>query len=102
MYYLFFVEDNYNVRFDLTPRHLYSVSLLEDSAFKYTPSYDEVNSKFTLTFKKPQSKHKIDYWVNRAYQTIRDWNALPDSLISSAEGAEDGVAKLASLVRAGD
>ena len=23
-------------------------------------------------------------------QTIRDWNTLPDSLISSAEGAEDG------------
>ena len=33
-------------------------------------------------------------------QTIRDGNALPDSLISSAEGAEDGVAKLTSLVRA--
>ena len=30
-------------------------------------------------------------------QIIRDWNALPDSLISSAEGAEDG-----SLVRARD
>ena len=25
-------------------------------------------------------------------KTIRDWNALPDSLISSAEGAKDGVA----------
>ena len=25
-------------------------------------------------------------------RAIRDWNALPDSLISSAEGAEDGVA----------
>ena len=35
-------------------------------------------------------------------QTIRDWNALPDSLISSSEGAEDGVAKFTSLVRAGD
>ena len=34
--------------------------------------------------------------------TIRDWNALPDSLISSAESAEDGVAKFTSLVRAGD
>ena len=34
-------------------------------------------------------------------QTIRDWNALPDSLISSAEGAED-VAKFISLVRARD
>ena len=35
-------------------------------------------------------------------QTIRYWNALPDSLISSAEGAEDGVAKFSSLVRARD
>ena len=25
-------------------------------------------------------------------QTIRDWNAIPDSLICSAEGAEDGIA----------
>ena len=33
-------------------------------------------------------------------QTIRDWNALPDSLISSSEDAEDCVAKFTSLVRA--
>ena len=36
------------------------------------------------------------------HQTIRDWNALPDSLISSAEDAEDCVAKFTSLVRARD
>ena len=35
-------------------------------------------------------------------QTIRYWNALPDSLISSAEDAEDCVAKFTSLVRARD
>ena len=35
-------------------------------------------------------------------QTIRDWNALPDSLISSAEDVEDCVAKFTSLVRARD
>ena len=35
-------------------------------------------------------------------RTIRDWNALPDSLISSAEDAEDYVAKFISLVRARD
>ena len=35
-------------------------------------------------------------------QTIRDWSALPDSLISSAEDAEDCVAKFTSLVRARD
>ena len=33
-------------------------------------------------------------------QTIWDWNALPDSLISSAEDAENCVAKFTSLVRA--
>ena len=33
-------------------------------------------------------------------QTISDWNALLDSLISSAEGAEDGVDKFTSVVRA--
>ena len=31
-----------------------------------------------------------------------NWNALPDSLISSAEDAEDCVAKFTSLVRARD
>ena len=35
-------------------------------------------------------------------KTIRDWNVLPSSLISSAEDAEDCVAKFTSLVRARD
>ena len=35
-------------------------------------------------------------------QTIGDWSALPDSLIYSAEGAEDGVAEFVSQVRARD
>ena len=35
-------------------------------------------------------------------QTIKDWNALPDSRISSAESAENGVAKFTSVVRARD
>ena len=35
-------------------------------------------------------------------RTIRDCNALPDSLISSAEDAEDCDAKFTSLVRARD
>ena len=35
-------------------------------------------------------------------QTIRDLNALPDSLISSAEDAEDCVAKFTSQVRTRD
>ena len=35
-------------------------------------------------------------------QNIRYWNALPNSLISSAEDAEDCVTKFTSLVRARD
>ena len=35
-------------------------------------------------------------------RTIRDSNALPYSLISSAEDAEDCVAKFTSLMRASD
>ena len=35
-------------------------------------------------------------------QTNKNWNGLPDSLISSAEGAEDGVAKFTSVMRARD
>ena len=35
-------------------------------------------------------------------QTIRDWNNLPDSLISSAEMSDDCVSKFSSLVRARD
>ena len=45
----------------------------------------------------------IDIYKCRFFpKTIKDWNALPDSLISSAEGVEDGVAKFTSLVRARD
>ena len=36
------------------------------------------------------------------FQTIRDWNVLPDSLISSAELSDDCVSKFTSLVRARD
>ena len=37
-------------------------------------------------------------------QTVKDWNAFPDLIITSAsaEGAEDGVARFTSLVRAMD
>ena len=59
-----------------------------------------------------RNDHSIAYQVPIAYtdiykcsffpEAIRDWNGLPDSLISSAESAEDGVAKFTSLVRARD
>ena len=35
-------------------------------------------------------------------QTIRDWNDLPESLISSSELSDDSVSKFTSLVRARD
>ena len=35
-------------------------------------------------------------------QTIRDWNALPESLISSSELSDDSVSKFTPLVRARD
>ena len=34
--------------------------------------------------------------------SIRDWNDLPDSLISTAEMSDDFVSKFASLLRARD
>ena len=34
--------------------------------------------------------------------TIKDWNDLPESLISSSELSDDSVSKLTSLVRARD
>ena len=34
--------------------------------------------------------------------TIRDWNALPASIISSAESSEDPVARFTSLMRSRD
>ena len=42
------------------------------------------------------------YKCNFFPQSIRDWNVLPDSLISSAEVVKDSVAKFTSLVRARD
>ena len=42
------------------------------------------------------------YKCNFFPQTIRDWNFLPDSLISYAEVSDDCVSKFISLVRARD
>ena len=54
-----------------------------------------------LTFQIPATRTDI-YKGSFLPQTIRDWNALPDSIITSAEGAEDGVTRFTSLVRARD
>ena len=55
----------------------------------------------SLTFQTPAAITDI-YKGSFFPQTIRDWNALPDSIIISVEGAKDGVARFTSLVRARD
>ena len=44
----------------------------------------------------------IQMFIKVASYPRRDWNALPDPLITSAENAEDFVAKFTLLVRARD
>ena len=53
-----------------------------------------------LTFQTPAARTDI-YKGSFFPQTIRDWNALPDSIITFVEGAEDG-ARFTFLVRARD
>ena len=54
-----------------------------------------------IDFQTPATRTDI-YKGSFFLQTIRDWNALPDSIITTVEGAEDGVARFTSLVRATD
>ena len=58
-------------------------------------------NQHSKTFQTPIANTDV-YKCSFVPQTIRDWNVLPDSLISSAEVAEDSVAKFTSLVRARD
>ena len=52
----------------------------------------------SLTFQIPAARNDI-YKGSFFPQTIRNWNNLPDLIITSAENAEDGVARFTSLVR---
>ena len=58
-------------------------------------------NQHSLVFQIP-SASKDSYKESFFPQTIRDWNALPDSLISSAELSDDCISKFTSLVRARD
>ena len=51
-----------------------------------------------LAFQVPYARTDI-YKYSFFPDTIRDWNALPASIISSAESSEDPVARFTSLVR---
>ena len=67
------------------------------------PKTRHCRNQHSMAFQTPIANTDV-YKGNFFPQTIRDWNALPDSLISSTEDAEDCdcVAKFTSLVRARD
>ena len=65
------------------------------------PKTRRCRNQHSMAFQTPIANTDV-YKSSFFPQTIRDWNALPDSLISSAEDAEDCVAKFTSLVRARD
>ena len=67
----------------------------------FIPKTRRCRNQHSMAFQTPTVNTDV-YKGSFFPQTIRDWNALPDSLISPAEGAEDCVAKFTSLVRARD
>ena len=65
------------------------------------PNTRHGRNQHSLAFQIPSASkdvHQYSFFP----QTIRDWNDLPESLISSSELSDEGVSKLTSLVRARD
>ena len=60
-----------------------------------TPKTRRCRNKHSMAFQTPIANTDV-YKGSFFPRTIGDWNALPDSLISSAEDAEDCVAKFTS------
>ena len=58
-------------------------------------------NQHSLAFQIPSAIKDV-YKYSFFPQTIRDWNDLPESLISSSELSDDSVSKFTSLVRARD
>ena len=58
-------------------------------------------NQHSLAFQIPSASKDV-YQYSFFPQTIRDWNVLPESLISSSELSDDSVSKFTSLVRARD
>ena len=65
------------------------------------PKNRRCRNQQSLAFQIPSASEEA-YKSSFFPQTIRYWNDLPDSLISSAEMSGDCVSKFASLVRARD
>ena len=58
-------------------------------------------NQHSLAFQIPSASKDV-YKYSFFPRTIRDWNDLPESLISSSELSDDSVSKFTSLVRARD
>ena len=58
-------------------------------------------NQHSLAFQIPSASKDV-YMYSSFPQTIRDWNDLPECLISSSELSDDSVSKFTSLVRARD
>ena len=67
----------------------------------FIPKTMRCRNQHSVAFQTPIANTDV-YKGSFFSQTIRDGNALPDFLISSAEEAEDCIAKFTSLVRAKD
>ena len=77
---------------------LYKASVPTDDLI---PKTRRCRNQHSMAFQTPIANTDV-YKGSFFPMIIRDWNALPDSLITSAEDAEDCVTKFTSLVRARD
>ena len=59
------------------------------------------SNQHSFAFQIPSASKDV-YRYSFFPQTIRDWNDLPETLISSSELSDDSVSKFTSLVRARD
>ena len=67
----------------------------------FIPKTRRGRNQHSLTFQIPSASKDVNKY-SFFPQTIRDWNDLPEPLISSSELSDDSVSKFTSLVRARD
>ena len=67
----------------------------------FIPKTRRGRNQHALAFQIPSASKDV-YKYSFFPQTIRDWNDLPESLISSSELSDDCVSKFTSLMRARD
>ena len=65
------------------------------------PKTRRCRNQHSMAFQIPSARFEA-YKYSFLPQTNRDWNVLPDFMISTAELSDDCVSKFSSLVRAGD